>query len=262
MPNLTVGKNQVHYEQVGEGQDLVLLPTLLAEMTVYDEVIDELSSQFSVTRINFPGFGSSTGPIDQTIESYADLIAATMKTLSLPAETNLIGNGFGGFVAGTLAIHHGDIINKLVLVDTGPGFPEAAKEPLRILAKKAKGEGMISVLDAAIKRMFPEEFIAQNPSIVERRRSHLVEADPDLFANAALSLNSLDNRPKLGEIKNPTLILVGLADATTPPALSYELHAGISGSDLKELPGVGHCPQLQNPSAFLEAVMPFLSSKS
>ena len=102
MPILMVGENQVHYEQVGEGQDLLLLPTLLAEMTVYDEVIDELSSQFSVTRINFPGFGSSTGPIDQTIESYADLIAATMKTLSLPAETNLIGNGFGGFVAGTL----------------------------------------------------------------------------------------------------------------------------------------------------------------
>ena len=40
MPNLMVGNNQVHYEQVGEGQDLVLLPTLLAEMTVYDEVID------------------------------------------------------------------------------------------------------------------------------------------------------------------------------------------------------------------------------
>ena len=110
--------------------------------------------------------------------------------------------------------------------------------------------------------MFPEDFIAQNPSIVERRQSHLLEVNPDLFANAALSLTSLDNRPKLGEINNPTLILVGLADATTPPALSYELHAGISGSDLKELPGVGHCPQLQNPSAFLKAVIPFLRKKS
>ena len=261
MPNLKVGKNQVHYEQLGKGQNLVLLPTLLAEMTVYDEVIGDLSNQFCVTRLNFPGFGSSTGPIDRTIEAFADLIAATMKTLSLPTDTNLIGNGFGGFVAGTLAINHGDIINKLVLVDTGAGFPEAAKEPLRNLAKKAKEEGMLSVLDAAIKRMFPEIFIAQNPSIVERRRSLLVEADPELFANAALSLNSLDNRPKLAEINNPTLIVVGLADETTPPALSYELHAGIPGSELKELPGVGHCPQLQNPAAFLEAVLPFLSSE-
>ncbi len=109
--------------------------------------------------------------------------------------------------------------------------------------------------------MFPENFIAQHPSIVERRRSLLVGADPELFANAALSLNSLDNRPKLAEINNPTLIVVGLADETTPTALSYELHAGIPGSELKEIPGVGHCPQLQNPAAFLEAVLPFLSSE-
>ena len=51
MPNLMVGNNQVHYEQVGEGQDLVLLPTLLAEMTVYDEVIDERGNGNSSHRI-------------------------------------------------------------------------------------------------------------------------------------------------------------------------------------------------------------------
>ena len=107
MPNLLVADNQVEYEQTGAGQDLILLPTLLAEMTVYDEVIDYLSGQFRVTRINFPGFGSSLGPIGQTIESYADLTAATMKALLLPTDAHLVGNGFGGFVASTLAIRHG-----------------------------------------------------------------------------------------------------------------------------------------------------------
>jgi 3-oxoadipate enol-lactonase len=260
MPNLLVGENQVEYEQKGEGQDLILLPTLLAEMTVYDDVIDHLSSQFRVTRINFPGFGSSSGPIGQTIESYADLTAAIIRTLSLPADTNLIGNGFGGFVASTLAIRHGTIFNKLVLVDTGPGFSEPAKEALRLLAKKAIDEGMSSVLDAAIKRMFPEDFIVEKPFVIERRRRYLAEADPCLFANAALALTFLDNRPKLNQIHNPTLIVVGLADETTPPALSYALKAGISGSSLKKLPRIGHCPQLQNPTDFLNAVIPFLTS--
>ena len=260
MPNLLVGENQVEYEQTGEGQDLILLPTLLAEMTVYDDVIDYLSNQFRVTRINFPGFGSSSGPIGQTIESYADLTAATIKTLSLPTDANLIGNGFGGFVASTLAIHHGASFNKLVLVDTGPGFPEPAKEALRVLAKKAIDEGMSSVLDAAIKRMFPEDFIAENPPVMERRRRYLAKADPGLFANAALALTFLENGPRLSEINNPTLVIVGLADKTTPPALSYELKMGISGSILQELPGIGHCPQLQDPTEFLNAVVPFLNS--
>ena len=260
MANLQVGENQIHYEQAGKGPHLFLLPTLLAEMSVYDDVVDDLASQFCVTRVNFPGFGLSSGPIKQSIEAYADLIAKTISILSLPTETNIIGNGFGGFVAGTLAIRHGLIFNKLILVDSGAGFPEAAKDPLRMLAKKASEEGMSAILDAAIKRMFPEEFIASNPSVVATRQNQLAQADPDLFANAALGLTSLDNRPKLGEIRNPTLIVVGLADETTPPALSYELHAGIIGSELKELPGVGHCPQLQDPRAFLNAVVPFLQS--
>ncbi len=260
MANLQVGKNQIHYEQIGSGPNLILLPTLLAEMSVYDDVIDDLAREFCVTRINFPGFGLSTGPIKQSIEAYADLICEIISALSLPTETNIVGNGFGGFVACTLAIRHGTIFNKLVLVDSGSGFPELAKEPLRILAKKASEEGMTAVLDAAIKRMFPEKFILDNPTIVATRRDQLVQADPSLFANAALGLMSLDNKPKLNKINNPTLIVVGLADETTPPALSYELHSGIKGSELIELPGIGHCPQLQDPSAFLHSVVPFIRS--
>jgi len=259
MSDIIVGENRIHYEQVGDGPNLILLPTLLAEMSVYDSVIDELSLYFRVTRINFPGFGSSTGPIKQNIEAYADLISSTIKELSLPPDTHLIGNGFGGFVAGTIAIHHGTIIDKLVLVDTGAAFPDQAKEPLRILANKAKSEGMESVLDLAIKRMFPEDFIIKNKSIVDIRKQYLSKADPELFANAALGLTSLDNNPKLDRITNPTLIIVGLADATTPPQLSYDLHKGINNSQLIELPGIGHCPQLQDPSKFLDSVLPFLS---
>tara|TARA_B110000444_G_scaffold52956_1_gene48852 strand:+ start:318 stop:1100 length:783 start_codon:yes stop_codon:yes gene_type:complete len=259
MSDIMVGGNRIHYEQTGAGPDLILLPTLLAEMSVYDSVIDDLSLHFHVTRMNFPGFGSSTGPIKQNIEAYAHLVAAVIKKLSLPPKTHLIGNGFGGFVASTLAIYHGTIINKLVLVDTGAAFPDVAKEPLRILANKAKTEGMKSVLDLAIKRMFPEDFILENRSIIDTRKEYLSKADPDLFANAALGLTSLDNNPKLDRITNPTLIIVGLADATTPPQLSYDLHKGINNSQLIELPGIGHCPQLQDPSKFLDSVLPFLS---
>ena len=98
MADIIVGENRIHYEQVGDGPNLILLPTLLAEMSVYDSVIDELSLHFRVTRMNFPGFGSSTGPIKQNIEAYADLISSAIKELSLPPDTHLIGNGFGGFV--------------------------------------------------------------------------------------------------------------------------------------------------------------------
>ena len=258
MTDIMVGKNRIQYEQVGKGPDLVLLPTLLAEMSVYDKVIDELSHFRRVTRFNFPGFGSSTGPINQNLEDYATLIYESMKVLNLPTNTDLLGNGFGGFVAVTFSIYYGNTINKLILVDTGAGFPESGMGALYNLAENAKNKGMDSIIEAALKRMFPDNFIDSNPIIVEERRMKLKEADPQLFANAALSLTGLDNRPKLKDIKNQCLIVVGLEDETTPPDLSYELHQGISKSELIELPGIGHCPQLQDPEAFLNAVLPFL----
>ena len=125
MTDIMVGKNRIQYEQVGKGPDLVLLPTLLAEMSVYDKVINELSHFRRVTRFNFPGFGSSTGPINQNLEDYARLIYESMSVLNLPTNTDLLGNGFGGFVAVTFSICYGNAINKLILVDTGAGFPES-----------------------------------------------------------------------------------------------------------------------------------------
>ena len=254
---IQVGGGSVNIIQEGRGRDLVLLPTLLADISVYDEVIAELSKFRRVTRINFPGFGGST-PAGPKMEDYAKRISDTMDKLNIPNDCDLLGNGFGGFVAGTLAIYQSNRIDRLVLVDSGAGFPPSAKEPLRILASKVREGGMEGVLDAAVKRMFPEPFIRERPDIIENRKKQLVTADPEMFACAAEALVELDNRGKLLKIKNPTLVVVGLEDQTTPPALSEELVEGISGAEFIGLPGIGHCPQLQAPEAFLDAVCPFL----
>lgn len=242
----------------GDGPHLILLPTLLAELTVYDDVVGELARYRTVHRVNFPGFGRSTGPIGPAIEDYADMIALVMRRLRLPLQTDVLGNGFGGFVAGSLAIRHGHMFNRLVLVDTGPGFPEDAKDALRTLARKALSEGMPAVLDAAVKRMFPDEFMSRNPHVIDTRKAQLAQANPGLFANAALALTKLDNAPLLGQIRNATLVIVGTEDQTTPPALSVDLKNGIRNAAFIELPGIGHCPQLQDPVAFLSAIRSFL----
>jgi 3-oxoadipate enol-lactonase len=68
----------------------------------------------------------------------------------------------------------------------------------------------------------------------------------------------VDLRAALPGIRNPTLVVVGTLDEATPPALARELAAGIAGSRLVELDGCGHCPPLEQPEAFLAAVVPFL----
>ncbi len=257
MSVIKAGSGHVNVIQEGQGRDLILLPTLLADISVYDTVMPHLSKYRRVTRINFPGFGGST-QVGPKIKDYADRVVATLDAMNITSDADLLGNGFGGFVAGNLAIDQTSRIDRLVLVDTGAAFPEEAKAPLRSLAKNVRSNGMGVVLDTAIKRMFPESFIHERPDIIEDRKNRLATADPELFARAASALECLENSDNLNKIKNQTLVVVGLADMTTPPALAYILLNGIKGSNLIELPGIGHCPQLQDPDAFLNAVCPFL----
>jgi pimeloyl-ACP methyl ester carboxylesterase len=53
----------------------------------------------------------------------------------------------------------------------------------------------------------------------------------------------------LGEIRCPTLILVGAADKITPPMLAKELADGIKGAWLEVIPRCGHLSPLERPQA-------------
>jgi 3-oxoadipate enol-lactonase len=106
--------------------------------------------------------------------------------------------------------------------------------------------------------MFPAPFIAAHPEIVAERKRALEKADPGCFRTACQALVDVDLAPVLGAIRNPTLVMAGSEDATTPPALARELAAGIAGARFLEVPGCGHCPQIENPQAFADVLEEFL----
>ena len=248
--------------QVGEGPDLLSLHTLLAERTVFDRALPDLAAKHRLTIPNLPGYGK-TPPLDNpspAVEDYADRIAGIMDAAGLPENTDVLGNGAGGFMSVALAIRHGGRIGKLILADTGPGFPEAAKKPLHILADKVEAEGMESVLDAAMLRMFPEPYIAANPDVIAERKAALATCNPKAFAATARALAGVEMADQIGGITNETMVMVGLDDATTPPALSYALHEGIPGATLVEIEDCGHCPQIQQRDVFVKEVLGFLDS--
>jgi pimeloyl-ACP methyl ester carboxylesterase len=244
--------------QSGSGRDLLLLHSLLTDRSAFDLVVPELSKTRRLTLVNLPGYGAS-GPAGEDVESYADRIAAMLAALSLPRETDVLGNGFGGFISIALTARHGAKFDRLIVVDALAAFPEPAKQPLRNLAAKVAQEGIAGALDIAIRRMFPEAFIAAHPEVVsERKRVLEKEADAKCFQRACLALSNLDFTPVLGKILNPTLVMVGALDQTTPPPVARALANGIPGAKFLEIPGCGHCPQIENPRAFMDAVNAFL----
>jgi 3-oxoadipate enol-lactonase len=262
MPLLDQNGLRAEYHQSGRGPDLLLLHSLLTELTVFARVLPALEARYRVTRLNLPGFGASAPVALDTVAAHADHVARVMDALALPAATGVFGNGFGAFVALELAIGHGKRMGRLIAADTLAAFPEPARAPFRGMAERVRAGGMAAVLDTAIGRMFPPAFTQANPAVIEERKRALGAVDPQCFARACLALAELDLSSRSNGIRNATLILCGADDQTTPPALARELSTRIAGARYEEIAGSGHCPMLEQPAKLASLMIGFLDSKA
>lgn len=243
--------------KMGQGPDLVLLHSLLSDRTAFDRIAPRLAAERRLWLVNLPGFGRSA-PAGPGLEQFADRIAEELPKHGLTAKADLLGNGFGGFVSVALAVRHAAMFDRLMFVDTGAAIPPEGKGAFAMMAEKVETGGMEAVLATALQRMFPDDFLATHPEIAEERKPSLRAADPKHFAAACRALAQFDHRAEIAAIRNPSLVVVGLRDTATPPALSYALAKGIPGATLVELAHCGHSPHIQDPEAFWQTLKPFL----
>jgi 3-oxoadipate enol-lactonase len=234
-------------------KDLVLLHSLLSDRSAFDAVKGALGRDFRLHIPDLPGYGGCESRGEDSIEAYADRVAP-----QIPQGAAVLGNGFGGFVAVALAIRHGAKLGALIAAPALASFPPPAREPFRVMAGKVREGGMSTVLDAAINRMFPAAFIAGHAEVVAERKRALAQADPQAFALACLALAALDFGRRLDDISCKTLVLAGQLDQTTPAALARDLAARIPGARFQQLDGCGHCPQIEAPQLFVDAIRDFL----
>ena len=243
--------------EAGAGKPIVLLHSLLADRAIFDKIVPILARQRRVIVPDLPGFGGSSSA-GATIEGIADRIAGLFDALELGTTADVLGNGFGGFVASALAIRHGATFDRLILADTGVGFTPEGKQSFFAMAERVRQSGMEAIVDVALKRLFPEDFIAANPAIMAERRAALVKTNPEFFAEACHALAALDLMAHIGTIRNPTLVVVGELDAATPPEMARALAKALPGAALIEMPGCGHAPMAQAPEAFIKVISKFL----
>ena len=254
---MTASKTALDVVKMGRGPDLVLLHSLLSDRTAFDRIAPRLATERTIWLVNLPGFGQSA-PAGPGLEQFADRIAGELPRHGLTGKADLLGNGFGGFVSVALAVRHGAMFDKLVFVDTGAAIPPEGKGAFAMMAERVESGGMEAVLATALQRMFPDDFLAAHVDIAEERKASLRAADPNHFAAACRALALFDHRAEIASIANPSLVVVGLRDTATPPALSYALAKGIPGARLVELAHCGHSPHIQDPEGFWQALKPFL----
>lgn len=255
---LSAGHGALTAVRAGQGRDLVILHSLLADRTAFDPVLERLTAKHRVTLINLPGFhGSQPLPL-ALMDGYIATVEDGFEEFGIGNDSVLIGNGFGGTVALAFALAHPERIAKLVLSDAAACFPPQGREAFAVMAHKVAESGLGAVAEIAAKRVHSPAYLQAHPEAIEQRKQVLLGIHPKAFQGACKILQEADLTPLLHRLRVPTLVVCGELDQATPPALNKQIVEKVAGAKYVELPGCGHCPPLEQPDAFVAAIKDFV----
>ena len=255
---LSAGHGALTAVRAGQGRDLVILHSLLADRTAFDPVLQRLTAAHRVTLFNLPGFhGSQPAPL-ALMDAYIAAIEDGFEEFGIGKDSVLIGNGFGGTVALAFALAHPERIAKLVLSDAAACFPPQGREAFAMMAQKVAEAGLGAVAEIAAKRVHSPAYLQAHPEAIETRKQVLLGIDPKAFQAACKILQETDLVPLLHRLHVPTLVVCGELDQATPPALNKQIVEKVPGAKYVELPGCGHCPPLEQPEQFIAAIRDFV----
>ena len=159
------------------------------------------------------------------------------------------GLSLGGYMSLAFYRIHAQRVKQLLIIDTGPGFKsDAAREGWNKTAQKT-GDRFERIGLSALQSLSPERSQVQH-----RDASGLALAARGMLAqrNAAV-IESLPN------VKVGSLIVVGGDDKPFLIATEY-MAKKIPGAIKVVIPNAGHAVNIDQPQAFNEAVLGFLSS--
>jgi len=197
-----------------------------------------------------------------SVDDYAGDVIDLLDALHI-AEAVVGGVSMGGYIAFAMFRHAPRYFQGLILADTRSqaDTPEGIEGRRKMLAL-VREKGPAAVADEMLPKLLAEETRREHPDIAARVRELVLASSTAAIAGAINALMTRpDSTPLLASIHCPTLIVVGEADAITPPALSKAMAEAIGGSQLEVIPHAGHLANIEQPAAFNQVLARFLSHR-
>jgi pimeloyl-ACP methyl ester carboxylesterase len=258
----TLGGTEIEYDVRGAGPAVLFLHAFPLGQFMWEEEAEALSGGHRVVRFDARGFGS-TPPGDEplTMDRIADDAAALMDHLEI-ATAVVAGCSMGGYAAFAFVRRHPGRLAGLVLQDTRAGADTGeARASRAALAARVLEEGAAAAADAFLPRLVGETTKRENPALVARLRERILATSPRGIAEALAGLGArADSGDTLGQVRVPTLVVVGEEDELTPPAEAEAMATAIAGSRLEVIPAAGHLSNLENPAAYRSALAHLLDA--
>jgi len=249
------------YEAAGEGPAVLLMHAGISDRRMWDAQWGPLAERFHVIRYDARGFGGSADP-SRPYTLHGDALDV-LDALEVERAA-VVGASMGGGAALDMALAVPHRVSALVTVNSTPSGWHHTRDIMRAWeaveaaydrhgADAANELEMKMWLDGphraanAVDREIRTAVASVNRVLLERQAAFTVE--PGELVPPAIE--------RLGELRCPALVVTSELDQPSVLAGAFEL-ARRTGAEHVEIANAAHLPNLERPSDFLAAVLPFL----
>jgi 3-oxoadipate enol-lactonase len=250
---LPVGADKIWAEDSGgSGPVLVLLHEGIGDSRMWDPVWSDLTQAHRVIRYDVRGFGRSPAATEE-FTLLGDL-RAVLDHFDVES-SHVAGCSMGGGTALEFALAQPDRVKSLVLLCPGIGgypYPDTPEldEACEALAEVGDDEGIIRTLLDVWGRA------GDDPLVTDLMRAAMRAWDGE----EQFEQEGEPAFDRLGELRVPTILMVGDMDDAALIASNEEAARRIPGCELIVMPGVDHYPTVRAPKLVADTILRLISA--
>ena len=215
-------------------------------------ITDRLAARFEVVTVDAPGHGRSAR-VEAGLDAGAELLAAA------GGAATYVGYSMGGRLCLHLALAHGELVERLVLVSATAGIEEDGERAVRraaddALATTIERDGVDAFLDGWVAQ--PMFATLDDPRLDDRRRN-----DAQGLASSLRLAGTGTQQPlwdRLPALTMPVLVAAGALDAKFA-ALAERIAGLIPSATLAIVDGAGHTVHLERTEEFIDVLEAWLT---
>lgn len=247
----------IHHVLTGERRDqiLLLLHPLGADLSFWDDFVNEINGRATTLAVDLPGVGGSPGPgRPVSLEEQAAALEALRRALGVRMVC-VVGCAVSTMAAATYAAMHPAATAGLVLTNPTPASAPSARDMLAARADSVRQGGMAAVLPGAVERAFLEQ---PHDARYARYMNRFAAQDAEGYALALLAAAEADASQSFAKVACPTLLVAGRHDVLLPIARAEAVAALVPQAELLVMEEAAHFVPYQQPARFAGLVLDFI----
>ena len=269
MAALTLDDFTQYYEELGDSSKptVLMISGLGGVGASWGPQAQRFAEQFHIILPDHRGTGRSSHTKDgHTIEQLANDMAALVEHLGR-GPVHVIGASTGGAIAQVMALDHPHTVRSLILSSTFARFDAFTHREFQVRRKMAELWSRADLFAGYSLFLFSPRYTRENPEKVQawidRGVSHPEQpGDREIGLKRIDMIAAHDTFSRLGEIKQPTLVVCGDRNFCTPLPLSEELARTIPGAELVVFEEGGELIELEQDEKYFQVVASFLQEQA